>query len=335
MSNGLRSILITGAAGLLGSHLADTMLNRGWRVTGVDNLSLGLIDHLANAMKQDRFTFYQYDVCDRTSFDHIQHHDVIVHMAAYKIEVPGLQGTDILAVNTHGTESMLQLASEWGSRFVFASTSDVYGKNPMLPFSEEADLVLGPSNVARWGYASSKIFDEHLCFAYQRRYGLNVTILRYFNTYGPRHELSPRSGGPQALFLDAILKGRDLVVHGNGLQKRCFAYVDDSIEMTARAVESDSAIGEILNIGNPYSEITIRDLAQLALDVTGKNEHISIRFMSHEDVYQTTKYEEVNRRIPNISKAERLFGFSPSIDNREGLKRTYAWQSQLPYYQER
>jgi nucleoside-diphosphate-sugar epimerase len=328
------SVLVTGAAGLLGSHLVDTLLARGYTVTGLDNLSLGTLDNLESARTYDVFTFIQADVKDRKALSEIPRHDVIVHMAAYKIEVPGLKGTDILETNSFGTAAVLDLAQQWGSRFVFASTSDVYGRNTDLPFNEDASLILGSSTISRWGYAASKIFDEHLCFAHTRQFNTPVTVIRYFNTYGPRHELTPRSGGPQALFFDALLRGNDMIVHGDGSQLRCFAYVEDSIEMTALAMESPSTIGEILNIGNPHNEISIKELAELAHSVFEGQGPAPIQFITHKKIYKSTNYEEVNRRVPDITKAVRLLGYRPAISNAEGLKRTLNWQRALPCYED-
>ncbi|MBN1552292.1 GDP-mannose 4,6-dehydratase [bacterium] len=327
-----QSVLVTGAAGLLGSHMADVLLHRGYKVTGIDNLSIGCFENLSQANTSDHFTFYQMDVKDNESLMQLPRHDAIIHMAAYKIEIPGLKGIDILETNSFGTASMLRMANLWKSRFLFASTSDVYGRSEQIPFQESGDLVLGSSDIPRWGYAASKIFDEHLCFAHQREYHQPITVIRYFNTYGPRHELSPRSGGPQALFFDALLRGKEMVVHGDGTQQRCFAYVSDAIEMTVRALECDEAIGEIINIGNPYEEISIKDLAQMAFEVFGGKGSAPIRFVDHHEIYQTKKFQEVSRRIPDISKALKLLGFKPKISQREGLYRTLEWQKSLDCY---
>jgi len=332
MDSSKKTILVTGAAGLLGSHLTDTLLERGHRVTGIDNLSLGVMENLSRASEYPDFQFILCDVRDRSILDELPRHDVIVHMAAYKIEVPGLRGTDILEVNSLGTAAMLKLACNWQSQFVFASTSDVYGLNREFPFSEDQNLILGESTVSRWGYAASKIFDEHLCFANKRENNLNTLIIRYFNTYGPRHELSPRSGGPQALFFDALLRDGKMTIHGDGQQQRCFAYISDSIEMTALAIESDRTEGEILNIGNPNNEISIIDLARLAYEVSGGKGELPVDFITHEKAYQSKKFHEVSRRIPDISKAIRLLGFKPTVDNRQGMTRTFNWQKDLPCY---
>ncbi len=215
---------------------------------------------------------------------------------------------------------------KWKSRFVFGSTSDVYGKSLDLPFRESSDLVLGPSTVSRWGYASSKLFDEHLCFANQRRYGIPATVIRYFNTYGPRHDLTIKSGGPQALFFDALLKGGRMTIHGDGSQRRCFSYVSDTIEMTARIVENQITEGEIINVGNPSGEISIAQLAQLAWEAVDGRGSAPIDFIPHEKFYQTGKFEEISRRVPDITKAIRLLGYLPVVSIRQGLEWTLDWQ---------
>ncbi len=279
------------------------------------------------------FEFVHSCVLDERLKDKLKPHDAIVHLAAYKIEVPGLKGVDILHVNAEGTRQMLETAKQWGARFIFASTSDVYGKSTSFPFKESGDLKVGSPTVERWRYAVSKMFDEHMCFAYSKEFNLPVTILRYFNTYGPRHDLSIISGGPQALFFDALLKNQPMIIHGDGNQRRCFAYVEDSIEMTCRAIESADTSGEILNIGNPYNEISILELAELAYKVTGGEGKTPLRFVVHEDYYKTKKFEEIQRRIPDVSKAEKLLGYKPKISNEEGMRRTFQWQKAQTLYQ--
>lgn len=332
MKSKIQNILVTGAAGLLGSHLVDALLARGYRVTGLDNLSIGSRENLDAAMENPAFAFEEQDVCDPALGNTLSRHDIIVHLAAYKIEVPGLPGTDILEVNSKGTSNMLDIARRWQCEFVFASTSDVYGKSDALPFREDGNLVLGASTVARWGYAASKLFDEHLCFANQRRFGIPATVIRYFNTYGPRHDLTIKSGGPQALFFDALLRGQSMTIHGDGSQQRAFAYVSDSVELTARAVVSRNVRGEILNIGNPRGEISIRNLAELAWRVYGGSGPAPIQFIQHESFYKTGSFEEVNRRVPDITKAVQLLGFQPSISNEEGMQRTFEWQRRQAAY---
>ncbi|MBN1880319.1 NAD-dependent epimerase/dehydratase family protein [bacterium] len=325
-------ILVTGAAGLLGSHLVDSLLHRGFRVTGIDNLSIGQLRNLEQAMTSDRFSFHKIDVCRRSDIIDLEPHHVIVHLAAYKIEVPGLHGTDILEVNSQGTSCMLEMARRWRCRFVFGSTSDVYGKSDDLPFKEDSDLVLGASTVARWGYASSKLFDEHLCFANQRRYGIPATVIRYFNTYGPRHDLTVKSGGPQALFFDALLRGKKMIIHGDGLQRRAFSYVGDTIEMTTRVIERRETEGEIINIGNPNEDISIKDLALLAWDVMGCAGVAPIEYIPHEQFYKSGKFEEIMCRIPDIEKASRLLDYVPHVSIRAGMTLTLDWQRNLDEY---
>lgn len=328
----MKNILITGAAGFIGSNLCDALLKRGCRVTGIDNLSIGGLSNLKEAMSSKNFSFRRMDVLNIKKLNSLAPHSVIVHLAALKMEVPGTFGTDMMEVNSRGTAHMLAKALAWRSRFILASTSEVYGKCPQLPFKETFDLCLGPSDIPRWGYAASKIFDEHLCFAYRRRYGLDVTIMRYFNTYGPRHDLTIKSGGPQALFFDSILRKKPLIVHGDGRQTRCFTFIDDSVEMTVRIIESKRISGEIINIGNPNAEICIHELAKLACRIAGYQKPHPIIFMPHTKALAMERYEEVNRRVPDIAKAVHYLDYRPAIDNEEGLKRTFKWQETLPRY---
>lgn len=325
-------ILVTGAAGLLGSHLVDALLARGYRVTGIDNLSIGKMRNLKDALLSNRFAFHSFDVCHRRSFDELEPHHAIVHLAAYKIEVPGLHGTDILEVNSQGTSCMLDVARKWKCRMIFGSTSDVYGKSTNLPFREDADLVLGASTIPRWGYAASKLFDEHLCFANQRRYGIPATVIRYFNTYGPRHDLTVISGGPQALFFDALLRGQKMTIHGDGKQRRAFAYVSDSIEMTARILDNSETEGEIINIGNPAGDVSINELALMAWDLLASVGPAPIEYIPHQQFYQTQRFEEIACRIPDIGKARKLLGFEPVVSIRDGMKMTLDWQRKQEEY---
>ncbi|PYQ02956.1 MAG: nucleoside-diphosphate sugar epimerase [Acidobacteria bacterium] len=314
------TVLVTGAAGFLGSNLCRALLAAGHGVRAVDNLSQSTMLNLEPLLGEARIRFAREDVRDRTAMrreaDGVS---VIVHLAAFKIPRYG-NALDTLLVNTHGTESMLEAAEAAKPRLVMASTSDVYGKNPRLPFVETDDLYLGETGVKRWAYATSKILDEHLCFAYQQERGVPVTILRFFGSYGPGQNRT-WWGGPQSVFIDAALRGQPMDVHGDGQQTRSFTYVDDTVDGIVRAMFSARAVGEIFNIGNT-KPVTIQSLAERVWRLAGTGEP-----KIHRVSYQAFgRYEDVRARVPEIGKAREVLGFEPRVGLEEGLRRTIDWQ---------
>jgi UDP-glucose 4-epimerase len=314
-------MLVTGAAGFIGSHLCDALIERGYEVIAVDNLSMGRMENIRQCLEQPNFTFHQVDVVDRDSVNSIGvEADIIVHLAAYKIPRYG-NAIDTLRINVHGILNILDLASKTGAKVVAASTSDVYGKNPKLPFNEESDSHIGPSTIPRWSYAVSKLFDEHIALAYQEAYGFPVTLARFFGSYGPRHHLS-WWGGPQSVFIDAILKGEPVEIHGDGLQTRTFCYVSDTVDGLLRMIENQNANGEIFNIGS-VQEISIKDLAYLIKSLIDTQRDMQVRYVPYESF---GRYEDVRRRIPSIEKAKQLLDFEPIVSLEEGLRKTIEWQ---------
>jgi|SRR5579872_3974859 len=320
----MRRVLITGAAGFIGSHLTDEMLHRGYSVVGIDNLSHGHLRNLKLARQFEGFSFFQGDVCDpealrKATADPI---DVILHLAAFKIPRYGNR-TKTLLVNSQGTVNLLNLAAERGARFLFTSTSDIYGKNPKLPFAEEDDSVLGPPTVARWAYAASKIFDEHLTMAISEEAGFSATIVRIFGSYGPRQHLS-WWGGPQSVFIDAVLRDQTIPIHGDGLQTRSFTYISDTVRGIADAAESECLNAEVLNIGNDV-EITIFELAETVHRLCGVDWPLRVKLLPYNEI-AGQKYEDVRRRVPDLRKAKRAIDFKPSVSLEEGLRSTISWQ---------
>jgi UDP-glucose 4-epimerase len=316
----MTTVLVTGVAGFIGSNLAQALLHRNYRIIGIDNLSQGYRRNIAAFGDTPAFRFHALDIRDTAALEPLADEaDVIVHLAAYKIPRYG-HALDTLQVNTHGMRNILTAAAKRGTRVVFASTSDVYGRNPDLPFHEGSDLWMGPSTVKRWAYAVSKIYDEHLCFAFQEETALPVVILRLFGGYGPNQNLT-WWGGPQSVFTTAALRGEPMDIHGNGRQTRSFTYVSDIVDGIIRCVEDERAVGEVFNIGST-EEIAIIDLASLIWELAGTGEPrynmISYRTFG--------KYEDVVRRIPDPAKAQRLLGFTPKVGLREGLLTTIAWQ---------
>ena len=321
----MHRILVTGAAGFLASHLTDLLLAKGYHVVGVDDLSHGNLRNLEQASRNARFSFHDVSVCDlgalRRSVGRV---DAVVHLAAFKIPRYST-ATSTLLVNSQGTQNALTLACEQSARFIITSTSDVYGKNPSLPFSEDGDSVLGPSTVSRWAYAASKLYDEHLTFAMAEDADIYATVLRIFGSYGPRQNAS-WWGGPQSVFIDAVLRGETIPIHGDGLQTRSFTFVHDTVRGIAAAVEASTARGEIVNIGSK-EEVTILELARRIHRMCGKAGDPAIKLIPYGEI-ANKKYEDVRRRIPDTRKAKELLGFEASVPLDEGLRETIAWQSQ-------
>ena len=327
MTAGNRRFLVTGAAGFLGSNLLERALQAGDQVVALDDLSMGRRDNLGPLIDHPGLEFLQRDVTREDAFEGIEGpFDCILHLAAFKIPRYG-KAIDTLKINYRGTEVVLDLARRLGTKCVLASTSDVYGRNPSLPFSEDSsDSVIGSSSSPRWAYAVSKLFDEHLGLAYQDAYGFPVTILRFFGSYGPRQNTT-WWGGPQSVFIDCVLKGKPIPIHGDGKQTRSFTFVSDTVEGIYQAMIRPQANGEVINIGSNH-EITILELAQKVKQLSGTPGELAIEFIPYES-FTGKKYEDVMRRVPDIRKCERLLGVRAQIGIDEGLSRTIEWQRRV------
>lgn len=326
MNGSPEKILITGVAGFLGSHLLDRLVSAGSQVVGIDNLSMGKLENIAHHLDNHSFRFVRADVTRSATFRSLEREagdiDCIVHLAAFKIPRYG-NAIDTLRTNYRGAENVLEFARRVGCKCVMASTSDVYGRNPKVPFSEDDDSVIGSSKVSRWSYAVSKLFDEHLAFAYQESFGFPTTMLRFFGSYGPRHHLS-WWGGPQSVFIDAVLNDREIPIHGNGLQTRSFTYASDTVDGIYAAIVKPEANGEIFNIGSTR-EITIIDLAVTIKKLSNTPGELKLKFVPYES-FTGKKYEDVQRRVPDVSKCENLLGVRARVGLEEGLLRTIEWQ---------
>jgi UDP-glucose 4-epimerase len=329
MADSKQKVLVTGVAGFLGSHLLDKLLAEGHEVIGIDNLSMGKLENIAHNFSNKQFQFLQKDVTDAATFEEIEDVDCIVHLAAFKIPRYG-KAIDTLKINYQGSENVLELGRKLNCKCVLASTSDVYGRNPNLPFSEESDSVIGSSKVARWSYAVSKLFDEHLAFAYQESYGFPTVLLRFFGSYGPRHHLS-WWGGPQSVFIEAVLNDQEITIHGDGLQTRSFTYVSDTVAGIYAATVKPEANGEIFNIGSNH-EITILELAKTIKQLCNTPTDLKLKFIPYES-FTGNKYEDVRRRVPDSSRCERILGVKAEVSLEEGLTRTIEWHRSLGLYQ--
>ncbi len=327
MNTDKKKALVTGVAGFLGSNLVERLLENDWAVVGIDNLSMGRLENMAEFAKHPRFTFTKADVTERGVFDSVgSGFDCIVHLAAFKIPRYG-KAIDTLKINYLGTENVLEFARREQTKCVLASTSDVYGRNPKVPFSEETtDSVIGSSKSARWAYAVSKLMDEHLALAYQEAYGFPVTLLRFFGSYGPRQHLT-WWGGPQSVFIDAILNDKVIPIHGDGKQTRSFTYVSDTIDGIHAAMVRPEANGEVLNIGS-QEEITILDLAKRIKRLSNTPGELKIEFIPYQS-FAGGRYEDVMRRVPDTRLSERLLGVKARVPVDEGLARTIEWQRRV------
>lgn len=315
--------LVTGGAGVIGSHLVDALVTSGYRVTVLDDLSTGKLENLTTRLSVvgGSVRFVRGDVLDAVLVEElVAEHDIVYHLAA-AVGVKRILADPLRSIQTNvrGTEHVLAAAHRRQTRVVLASSSETYGKSPDSPFREDGDRVLGPTSVHRWSYATAKAIDEHLAFAYIAR-GLPVTILRYFNSYGPRIDESGY-GTVIARFAAQALAGRDLTVHGDGLQTRCFTYIDDTVRGTILAAQSDQAVGLVLNIGS-LEEVRIRDLASLVREILGSRSEI--HHVPYESYYGLG-FEDTRRRVPDVRRAREILGFTATVPFREGLERTLQW----------
>ncbi|MEZ5040720.1 MAG: GDP-mannose 4,6-dehydratase [Saprospiraceae bacterium] len=322
----MKNVLVTGVAGFLGSNLLGKLLDNGHTVIGIDNLTMGTLSNMQPYLHHPRFTFYQKDIVDPGTFESLEEDiDTIIHLAAFKIPRYG-KAIDTLKINGKGGENVLEFAKDRVVKCVLASTSDVYGMSPDLPFIEDGNSLIGTSTVARWSYAVSKLYDEHLALAYMDAYGFPVTLLRFFGSYGPNQHLS-WWGGPQSVFIEKILKDEEIPIHGDGQQTRTFTYVDDTVNGIYLAALKEEANGEILNIGAGIDqEITILDLAKLLKRISGTPGELNYKLIPYDNISQGRKYQDVLRRVPDTSKAKALLGFSAQVNIEEGMARTFAWQ---------
>ena len=317
-------VLVTGVAGFIGSNLAAELLRRGHSVVGFDNFSQGDLLNIAAFEDDPEFTLERADVRDAPALDAAAEGcDVIVHLAAYKIP-RYTDAYETLMINGLGSEIVAQTAAKTGAKIVAASTSDVYGKNPDVPFSEDYDSVIGEPHVKRWAYAVSKMFEEQLLLACHERFGIDVVLLRFFGGYGPNQALS-WWGGPQSVFIDCALDDQSLPLHGEGSQTRSFTYVTDHVDGIVAAVERTDADNLVVNIGS-VEEISIRELAELIWRlVHGEDSEPVIELIPYESF---GKYEDVLRRVPDISRARQLLKFEPKVDLESGLRLTIQWQAE-------
>ncbi len=315
-----KKILITGVSGMIGSHLLDELLKRDeYYVVGIDNLSFGKIENIEHNLDNEKFKFYKIDIRDFETLKIIgKDIDIIVHLAAYKKISENESSMPSFQVNGDGTKNVLELAKMWGSKVVFASTSDVYGMSNELPLREDGDLLLGPSMIKRWSYAVTKLYAEQMAYAYYREYGVPIVILRYFGAFSPRSSFE-WSGGHIPIFINAILRDQEVIIHGDGSQTRSMGFVYDLVEGTILAMNSEKAIGEIINLGND-EEMSVLDSAKLIHEIANTGKKLKIKFVPMEEVFG--QYKDIMRRVPDLSKAKMLLNYQPKYKIRDAIRIT-------------
>ncbi|MDE0598166.1 UDP-glucuronic acid decarboxylase family protein [Dokdonia genika] len=309
----MKRVLITGAAGFLGSHLCDRFIKEGFHVIGMDNLITGSLSNIEHLFKLEHFEFHHHDV---TTFVHVPGElDYILHFASPASPIDYLKiPIQTLKVGSLGTHNLLGLAKVKNARILIASTSEVYGDPLVHPQDEEYYgnvNTIGPRGV----YDEAKRFQESITMAYHRFHGLETRIVRIFNTYGPRMRLN--DGRVIPAFMGQALRGEDLTVFGDGLQTRSFCYVDDQVEGIYRLLMSDYVLP--VNIGNP-DEITIKDFAEEIIKLTGTDQKV---------IYKDLPVDDPMQRKPDITKAKEILDWTATVGRKEGMKKTFEYFKNL------
>ncbi|MBC8503792.1 MAG: GDP-mannose 4,6-dehydratase [Chloroflexi bacterium] len=316
--------LITGGAGFIGSHLSEALLEGGHTVTIIDNLSTGSFDNIQHLTDHPNFRFAIDTITNETVLDRLASEcEVIFHLAAavgVKLIVENPVHT--IETNITGTEAVLKAAQRYRAQVLIASTSEVYGKGNRVPFSEDDDVLLGPTIHNRWAYAASKMVDEFLAFAYHQEKGVPVVVFRLFNTIGPRQTGSYGMVVPR--LIRQALRDEPITVYGDGQQQRSFTWVGDAVNAIIRLAESPEATGQVFNIGH-QKEISINELAALIKELTGSDSEISL--IPYEEAY-AEGFEDMRRRLPDISKISQVLGYQPSLDLPEILERIISYHKE-------
>ncbi|MDI6854144.1 MAG: GDP-mannose 4,6-dehydratase [Deltaproteobacteria bacterium] len=314
--------LVTGGAGFIGSHLAEALLELGWSVEVIDDLSTGGIENIVSLKDHPRFSYVLDSVRNRRlMLELVDRADMVFHLAAaVGVRLIVEQPVWTIETNIKCTEIVLELCSRKHKPVLIASTSEVYGKLNRAKFSEDDNLVLGPTSKARWCYAASKIIDEFLAKAYYAEKKLPAVVVRLFNTIGPRQ--SGEYGMVVPRFVQQALENQPITIYGDGSQRRSFTWVGDVVQAMITLIQQPGAYGEVFNIGHT-KEISIYNLASLVKDLTLSQSEVI--FVPYEEAYQPG-FEDMGRRLPDISKVQKLIGYRPNLDLPEMLHRIIEYQ---------
>jgi len=312
---------ITGGAGFIGSHLAEKLLSNGEIVSIIDDLSTGSIENIEHLKSNVNFE-YKIDsiMNEQLLAELIDKSDVVFHLAAavgVKLIVESPVRT--IETNIQGTELVLKMASKKKKKIIIASTSEVYGKGTCMPFKETGDLVFGPTTKGRWSYACSKAIDEFLGLAYYKEKKVPVTIVRLFNTVGPRQ--TGMYGMVIPTFVKQALLNHPITIYGDGQQTRCFTYVGDVVDALVKISRNPKAVGEIFNIGST-EEISIKELAELVKSMTKSNSEIV--YIPYDKAYEEG-FEDMQKRIPDLSKIREFIGYKPTTNLKGILEKVIDW----------
>jgi UDP-glucose 4-epimerase len=313
---------VTGGAGFVGSHLAERLLNDGHSVTIIDDLSTGSMRNIAHLRGENRFRYVIDTVMnERLLAELVDEADVIHHLAA-AVGVRLIVDSPVRTIETNigCTDLVLRCAEKKRKRVLIASTSEVYGKSADLPYREEGDLVLGATTRGRWSYACSKAIDEFLAISFWRERKVPTTVVRLFNTVGPRQ--SGRYGMVIPRFVEQALAGRPLTVYGDGTQSRCFTHVVDVVDAIVRLMRSETTVGEVYNIGSS-EEITINDLAQRIIRLVGSSSRVV--HIPFAEAYEEN-FEDMTRRVPALEKIGAAVGWTPQRDLEAILESVVAFE---------
>jgi len=321
--------MITGGSGFIGSHLAEALLLKGGEVYVFDCVPLDKARNLRNVKNHPAFHYFEGDIRNKDDIQNFWQPDapVMFHLAS----IVGIKHyiadpLKLIDISVLGTKYLIETAREHGTKVVFSSTSEIFGKNPNVPWDEAGDRVLGPTSVDRWSYSTSKAVCEHMFYAVHRQCGLPFVIVRFFNAYGPRQ--NPYFVVSQSI--SKAMRGEQPLLYDDGSMTRCFTYIDDLVRALILTAQNANAVGTDFNLGNSV-EVTMKEVVETVLRVTGSDRGYKI-FDTKKEYGE--RYEDIPRRVPRVEKAFAILGWKAEIQLEEGLRRIVEWAKRNPWWLE-